>query len=87
MPSAYERIPLTAMRSRTTYCTRCFRLRARLCSFATLVKLDETPRTGLGKQREERKREALSSVILRREYPAREKTERTPLDISFDRIY
>jgi len=33
----------------------------------------------------ERKREKLSSAIVRREYPAREKTERTPLDISFDR--
>jgi len=53
------------------------------------VKLDETPRTGLGKQREERnrekEREALSSAIVRKEYPAREKTERTPLDISFNR--
>jgi len=63
----------------------CFRLRAILCFFVTLVKLDETARMDLGKQREERKRkrererererEALERDHTRREYPVREKTE------------
>lgn len=64
MPSAYERISLTAMRSRT-YCIGVFAFVRDFASFTTLVKLDKTAGTGLGKQREERKRErgALLSTI------------------------